>query len=112
MSVTSTRRIVNRFEDDIELLEVGEATNTDSPAQVQFIDLASGANTITPPTGAIGFTLILPSGNVETVTLKGITGDTGVVLHPTDPTSVGLNSTSTFVLTASDDIDGCRIIWS
>ncbi len=112
MSVTSTRRVINRYDDDIELLEASDAINEDSPAQVQFINLSSGNNAITPPTGAIGFTLLLPSDNEETVTLKGVNGDTGVVLHKTDPTSVGLNATTAFVLTASGIINGVRIIWS
>jgi hypothetical protein len=45
--------------------------------------------------------------------LKGVTGDTGVVLHKTDPSTIALNSpTTTLCLTASAQIDGVRLVWS
>lgn len=116
MAITSVRRIINRFSestDIVNLLSVAEATNTTSPADIDVLTLASGANTITPPAGAKACTIIFPAGNTVLVTLKGVTGDTGVVLHPTDPSSIGLNSaSSTFVLTAALQLVGVRLIWS
>jgi len=38
------------------------------------------------------------------VTLKGVNGDTGIVLHPTDPTRIAINSTSAFVLSAATNV--------
>jgi hypothetical protein len=47
------------------------------------------------------------------ITLKGISGDTGVELHLTDPCTISLNSTTnTFVLTAASQLAGVRLIWS
>jgi hypothetical protein len=64
--------------------------------------LNSGANTITVPTGATAVVIQPPSGNTILVTFKGVTGDTGVPLHKTQPTVIALDSTATsFVLTAA-----------
>src|SRR5690242_2468757 len=107
MSVTSQRATTIAFSGDITASETfSAANNTTTPAQINIQTLASGANTITPPTvgsgGATAVTIIPPAGNTATITLKGVSGDTGVVLHKTDPTTVALNSpTNTFVLSAS-----------
>jgi len=70
--------------------------------QNEIRNLTSGNNTITVPTGgssvATGCLIIPPSGNTNTVTLKGVNGDTGISLHRTNPTFVGLNAVSSFVL--------------
>jgi hypothetical protein len=42
--------------------------------------IASGANTIAVPTGASGFVFTPPSTNTNDITLKGVTGDTGLSL--------------------------------
>ena len=116
MAVTSTRRIINRFSTDdggITFQSVEEFENVAAPGDVDVQNLSSGANTITPPSGAKGVTIIFPPGNEVLVTLKGVTGDTGIVLHPTAPTSIGLYSaSSTFVLTAASALTGIRLIWS
>lgn len=91
------------------------ATNASSPAVDQFVNLASGANTITAPTAAVSTrcTIVPPSGNTVLLTLKGVTGDTGVPLHKTDPTSFGVDTTlATFCLTAASTCNGVRIIFS
>jgi hypothetical protein len=45
--------------------------------------------------------------------LKGVTGDTGIGLHLTDPSTIALaGSTATFVLTAGNTITGLRLYWS
>ncbi len=69
------------------------------------IALASGLNTITIPTGTSVIIVELPVGNTQTVTLKGVTGDTGILLLKTgvamfqpDPAD------TTFVLTAGGAI--------
>jgi len=58
--------------------------------------LASGANTITVPAGAVdGVVIVPPASNTVGLTLKGVTGDTGVRISPSsfsvvwfDPTAV------------------------
>jgi hypothetical protein len=114
MSVTSKRVIGIAFSGDVDApsLDYGAADNSSSPGVVALVDLVTGANTITPPTGTKAVTIIPPSGNLILITLKGVTGDTGVPLHLTDPSSIALNAADDFCLTAADDIVGVRLIWS
>lgn len=117
MAVTGDRRVIIEFGEDIVAVNsFAAAQNSDSPGKIDIVTLALGNNTITPPSGGTtpkGVTIIPPAANTNTITLKGINGDTGVVLHVTDPTSIGLNSpTDTFVLTASAEIEGVRLVWS
>lgn len=114
MAVTGNRSITVQFTGDITYAQVfAAAANATSPGENELQTLASGANTITPPTSTTKACLIIPpAGNAETITLKGVTGDTGVVLHKTDPTMISLNnSATTFCLTASASITGVRLIW-
>lgn|SRR6187431_582165 len=90
--------------------------NTAAPNSIEIKTLALGANTITVPTGGTtvtACTIVPPAGNTEEITLKGVTGDTGFLLHETDPSSISLSSdTESFVLTTSDVITGVRLYWS
>ena len=92
------------------------AANANSPSQSDLVSWASGFNLITPPAGGSApkaLTIIPPAGNAVTLTLKGVTGDTGVLLHPTDPTTIALGSTSaTFGITTSNVLAGVRLIWT
>ena len=87
MAVTAERKITITFSGDVIGTEVpAAASNTVSPGQIQILSLVSGANTITLPTGGStpkAVTIIPPAANVETLTLKGVTGDTGVAMHAT-----------------------------
>lgn len=67
----------------------------------QSIVLANGNNTITIPDGTTFVTIQPPAGNVQTLTLKGVNGDTGVRISPTAFTSFSRDPTvltATFVL--------------
>ncbi len=118
MAVTSGRTTSVAFSSGlVATIAEAAASNTNSPGSITVHTLASGANTITLPTGGTvpaAATIVPPSGNTETITLKGVTGDTGIVLHKTDPCTVSLGTTAagTFCLTAGGTITGLRIIWS
>jgi len=117
MAVTSVRSVTVAFTGDVEWTqEFDAASNAASPAQNDLVTLSSGANTITAPTGGSvpkGVTIIPPTNNDQTLTLKGVSGDTGIALHRTDPTSLALETgVSSFVLSAGGTITGVRIIWS
>jgi hypothetical protein len=113
MAVNATRQVNIVYTGDVAGSEsLDAAANASSPGQIQIIALASGANTITPPAGATAVTIKPPSGNAVTLTLKGVTGDTGVGLHLTDPTSIALASAaSTFCLTTSNTVT-VRFFWT
>lgn len=116
MSILSTRKVINQFEGDVVADVTNTATNQASPGKFDIVTLASGANTITPPSGGstpVAVTIIPPPSNASSITLKGVTGDTGVLLHPTQPTTIALGSpTATFVLTAGAQIVGVQMIWA
>ena len=117
MSVAAARKVTIAFTGDfVATNEFNAASNTLSPGQTDVITLPTGATTITPPTGGsspMAVTVIPPSTNTIALTLKGIAADTGIGLHLTDPTSIGLASTTaTFVLSAASTITGVRLIWT
>lgn len=117
MAITSTRTTTIVYSgDETATLTAGGAANAASPGQQQILTLASGANTITPPGGGatpVACTIVLPTSNTHIVTLKGVTGDTGVPLHQTDSTTIAIDPTCTsFVLTAAAQIVGVRLLWS
>lgn len=117
MAVTATRKITVDFSGDVDGTQVvNAASNAASPGSVEVKTLAAGLNTITVPTGGTtvtGVTIIPPAGNTQSITLKGVTGDTGIRLHDTDPTSLSLHSSVTsFALTAGAQVTGLRLLWS
>jgi hypothetical protein len=97
-------------------IEFATEPNASSPAQNEIKSLTTGANTITPPSGGTapnGVIIVPPAANTVALTLKGVTGDTGVGLHLTHPSYIPLASTTaTFVLTAAAPVVGVRLLWS
>lgn len=118
MASSSNRSINLTFTGDhVASPVISAAANAASPAGIQApVTLASGANTITVPTGGTtptAVTIVKPAGNTVSLTLKGVTGDTGIALHKTDPDTISIDSTvTTFVLTAGAQIIGVTLIWS
>lgn len=113
MAVSSNRSVSITMTGDVEYSQSFSAsTNASGSGQNQLINLSSGANTITVPSGAIGVTIIPPSTNAVAITLKGVSGDTGIALALTGPCSLSLASVSTFVLNAASSITGVRLIYS
>ena len=73
------------------------------------VGLASGANTITVPTGCTLVIIVPPTTNTETITLKGVTGDTGRQISKTKPTILAWETGSDFFLLTSGAIAGAEI---
>lgn len=118
MATTSSHAVTVTFTGDTQAVEpVAIPTNTTSPGQPGvYTNLANGANTISVPTAGsavpVGVWIIPPSANTTSITLKGVSGDTGIALHLTSATFVSLASgVSSFVLTAGGSITGVRLIW-
>jgi len=118
MSVTSNRTIQVDFSGDIQAEIIQSALENEvSPGIATIVTLATGANTLTAPVitdlVVTGLTIIPPAGNTSLMTLKGVTGDTGIKLHDTDPSSISLDSTFvSLVINAAAEIVGVRLIWS
>lgn len=60
-----------------------------------------GFTTVTPPAAATAALIIPPSANTNAITLKGVTGDTGIPISKTQPMVVTLVAGSTFGLTVA-----------
>ena len=117
MTVTSQRSISTTFAgDQVASWKNEAAENLDSPGMIQVVTLASGNNTITVPTGGTiptAVTILKPSDNAVALTLKGVSGDTGIRLHDTDPDSISIDDgVVTFVLNAGAQLVGVRLVWS
>lgn len=114
---TARRKVTITYSGDVDgEQEINAETNTDSPAAVELKTLALGANTITVPTAGTvptAVTIVPPTDNTTSITLKGISGDTGIRIHNTDPTTIALHSgVTSFVLTTGAEIVGVRLYWS
>lgn len=118
MAVQAARKTTIVYTGDVTGTEVIEALDNEaSPGAVTVQSLASGFNSVSVPasTGVVvtAVTIKPPVGNTSTITLKGVTGDTGIALHPSDPTTIALASTVTAIgLTAGATIQGVRFYWS
>lgn len=85
-------------------LSVGPINITGNIApQLSLVNLASGFNSITVPSGAIGVIITPPTTNAVALTLKGVTGDTGIsipaaatslVTFGTTPSTIGITAAS------------------
>src|SRR3989337_299657 len=78
MAVTSQRSVAITFAGDFSAnAGLDAAENTASPAKIDIVTLAAGANTITPPTNAKAVTIVFPVGN-SIVTALALVG--GVIV--------------------------------
>lgn len=117
MAVTSTRAVTLVYTGDVAGTQVlASAANTSSAGQFEVRTLASGFTAISVPTAGTvptALTIFPPTGNTTSITLKGVTGDTGIRLHNTDPTSIAIDSSVTSIgLTTGAEIIGVRLYWS
>jgi hypothetical protein len=76
-----------------------------------LVGLSSGANTITVPAGTKLVIIIPPTTNTETITAKGVSGDTGFQISKTEPTPLTWQTGSSFVLTTSGAIAACKVLF-
>ena len=87
--------------------------NANSPQDAQTINLSSGANTIMVPALAGGVVIQLPSSNTQTVTLKGVSGDTGIALSTKGITALTFATSppASFIITTNGTITGVIFYW-
>lgn len=96
-------------------------TTNAAVASVQTVSLAAAANTITLPTGCTAVVLLPPNapspggtGSAAfsgTLTLKGVTGDTGVAISNKWPTLLGFDTPpGTIVVTST--ATGSLVVWA
>ncbi len=122
MSVTCARSTILTYTGDVVGVEtIAAAVNTASAGYMTIVPLATGFNAVLVPTAGAtpvailvtAVTIVPPAGNTNTLTLKGVTGDTGIPLHLTDPTTIALASSATQVgITVGTAITNVRFYWS
>jgi hypothetical protein len=117
MATISSRVVQLTFSGDFNQPSVNYAAldNTASPGQTDLVNLILGDNTVVVPPGTTptALNIIWPSGNAVQVTLKGISGDSGIPLHISDPVSLTLGTGfSSLILSAAAAITGVRLIWT
>lgn len=99
-----------------DAIDTGALANADSPKArtTQRINAAFAAVTFPAldGTATIKGVLIVPLNGSGTVTLKGVTGDTGIPIHATEPTFLRLAgvTASNFGITTSADVT-FQFIW-
>jgi len=85
-----------------------------SPSVYTTYDLSSGFNAVPVLNVNVRiWILIPPQGNTQTITLKGITGDTGIACNPNGPivlTFPNSAAPTTVGVTAGAAIAGCQLI--
>jgi len=81
-----------------------DITNTAAPSGGRApIALTASPNTITPPTGAIGVMLVPPATSTNVKTLKGVSGDTGILWRPDKPILFYFSSATFVILSAGTE---------
>lgn len=89
--------------------------NNYSPLYDKTVKLTAGYNTMTIGDTSHGRIIIFipPRGNTQTLVLKGVTGDTGLLLNPNGPLVLSVPVTApngTLNITAGGAVNGCRLI--
>ena len=120
MSITSNITVTITQTGDIEANYSSEAVpNTAASGAISNLVLTSGTNTVTCPSTTVfqvrAALIKPPDDNTATITLKGVSGDTGILINPVNPTLLTFDTTATttsFVLVASTTINAVQVIWS
>lgn len=118
--ITSTRTMVVTLRGDgIDTTITSlAAINTTAPGDSWILDAFTGDEVITVPkvvgvSVPTAVTIVPPIGNTQLLKLKKVAGDTGVLIHKTDPTCIALDPTETsFIINSGGAVTGLRIIWS
>jgi len=102
MSVAK-RNVQVEFSGAVDLnFQQAAAVNAISVATQIITSLAAGTNTITVPvvSGLVctAITIVPPSANTIGITLKGISGDTGIALNLTDPSTIAVTTTTASII--------------
>lgn len=104
--------IVGAFPAGSGSVNIGDQISVDSPlGSVQIVNLTTGFNSIAIPTGCTFYKVQLPNGNSQAVTLKGVTGDAGILITPAGGRIVLMPTSgqTTIGLTAAGAVTGVKI---
>lgn len=87
-------------------------SNANSPLASDLVNLSSGANTVTVNTKTAVLIVVPPTDNAQTITLKGISGDTGIELSPKAPFMLSFDGSppTSIILTAGGTVTGVQVL--
>lgn len=108
----STAGNVTGLKDGGSLSLSAPQVNISSPvlSRIDPLDLSSGDNTISVPSGVTAIWFTPPSANAVVLKLKGNAGDTGVNLHLTRPQLLHVDgSGQDIIINAASSVAGCCI---
>ena len=114
MSTLSNAQLTLSFTGDAAFsLQVNATPNPTSPGSTQLTNMSTGFNIIAVPPGSTRVSIFKPAGNTVQMTLKGITGDTGLLLGLADFDSFSLPvGATTLGITCAAGINGVRFTWN
>jgi hypothetical protein len=93
--------------------KIDDTVVTSALALKDIISLSTGFNAVSVPPGATHMTIYPPAANTNSLTLKGITGDTGIALSKTTLTCLSLDTGVTTVgLTTSPAGFTVEVTWT
>jgi hypothetical protein len=80
----------------------GQITSAAAVGELLVQALTSGNNSITVPSGSVAVIITPPSASAVTLTLKGVNGDTGVIIAPSGsvsfPATIPLGAAQTTIV--------------
>ena len=90
-----------------------DVTLSTSGGLCDVVNVASGATTVTVPAGQTRGLIMPPSANTATITIKGVTGDTGIAQALTGPVLLSFSTSTgtTFVVSASASVGNVEVLW-
>lgn len=102
MSKQATATIsVNVTGDGLNFTDTDSPTNASSGVAPTSATLAAGFNAIPVPSGVTRVKIKPPPSSAVALTLKGVTGDTGIPISPAEPSYLSLpTGATTFGITA------------
>ena len=94
-------------------LPAGNITNAAAPMGGPIpTALTSGDNTITVPSGAVEVLIVPPAASVVVKKLKGIGGDTGVTISPSQPMMLSLPAGATTFILNAGSTETVTLVWT
>ena len=112
MAVSGSWRIygsVTGLPSGTRAIDVSIAVGTGVDATNTYASI-NGFQALTVPTGATAVLIIPVAGNTQTLTLKGVTGDTGIVIDKLNPSVVALGSSPSIGITTGGST-GFTVVW-
>ncbi len=115
MAANARRKITLTLSGDVDgEQEINAADNADSPASVTVHALNVGDNIITAPTPntKTAVTIVKDGDHEGALYLKGVVGDDGIRLHPTDPDTISLHDEQLVIVLNASVITTVRCFWT